>query len=135
MSENKITAAYERLSVGDEQRSGESVSIQNQKSLLEQYARNHGFKHIVHYTDDDESGRFFDRPGYVQMMDDVESGKIGIILMKDSSRLGRDYIQVGLAMDANVKHKLKKYLLHFCEQKTDTPRAEMVSVFYFNRSM
>jgi hypothetical protein len=51
MNENKITAAYERLSVGDEQRSGESVSIQNQKLLLEQYARNHGFKHIVHYTE------------------------------------------------------------------------------------
>jgi DNA invertase Pin-like site-specific DNA recombinase len=99
MSENKITALYERLSVGDEQRSGESVSIQNQKLLLEQYAKNHGFRNTIHYTDDDESGRFFDRPGYVQMMDDVESGKVGIILLKDSSRLGRDYIQVGLAME------------------------------------
>jgi DNA invertase Pin-like site-specific DNA recombinase len=99
MNENKITALYEGMSVGDEQRSGESVSIQNQKLLLEQYARNHGFRNTVHYTDDDESGRFFDRPGYVQMMGDVESGKIGIILVKDSSRLGRDYIQVGLAME------------------------------------
>ena len=60
MNENKITALYERLSVGDEQRSGESVSIQNQELLLEQYARNHGFKQIVHYIDDDESGCFFD---------------------------------------------------------------------------
>ena len=99
MSKTKITALYERLSVGDEQRSGESVSIKNQKVLLEQYAKSHGFRNTVHYTDDDESGRFFDRPGYVQMMNDVENGKIGIILLKDSSRLGRDYIQVGLAME------------------------------------
>lgn len=99
MSENKITALYERLSKGDKERIGDSVSIQHQKELLEQYARKHGFRQIVHYTDDDESGRFFDRPGYVQMMDDVENGKIGVILLKDSSRLGRDYIQVGLAME------------------------------------
>ena len=95
MNDNRSTAAYERLSKGDEERSGESLSIQNQKVLLEQYAKKHGFKNIVHYTDDDESSRFFDRPGFVQMMEDVESGKIGVIVLKDSSRLGRDYIQVG----------------------------------------
>ena len=99
MNDNRNTAAYERLSKGDEERSGESISIQNQKVLLEQYAKKHGFRNIVHYTDDDESGRFFDRPGFVQMMEDVESGKIGIIILKDSSRLGRDYIQVGLVME------------------------------------
>jgi hypothetical protein len=100
MHENKITALYERLSKGDDDRDGgESNSIQNQKQLLEQYAQSHGFKNTVHYTDDDESGRFFDRKGYVRMMEDVESGKIGVILLKDSSRLGRDYIQVGLAME------------------------------------
>ena len=74
----KITALYERLSIGDEQRGGEdSSSIKSQKTQLEQYAKQHGFANIRHYTDDDESGRFFDRTGYSQMMEDVESGKVG----------------------------------------------------------
>jgi DNA invertase Pin-like site-specific DNA recombinase len=85
MNENKITALYERLSKGDKERSEESLSIQNQKLMLEQHAKSHGFRNIAHYTDDDESGRFFDRPGYMQMMDDVENGKIGVILLKDEN--------------------------------------------------
>jgi DNA invertase Pin-like site-specific DNA recombinase len=99
MNENKITALYERLSKGDKERSEESLSIQNQKLLLEQHAKNHGFRNIAHYTDDDESGRFFDRPGYVQMMDDVESGKIGVILLKDE----------------NCKQRIKILCRNFCE--------------------
>ncbi len=54
---------------------------------------------IKHYIDDDESGRFFDRSAYVQMMDDVENGKVGIVIMKDMTRWGRDYLQVGNAME------------------------------------
>ena len=54
---------------------------------------------IKHYTDDDESGRFFDRNGYARMMEDVEKGKIGIVVMKDMTRWGRDYLQVGNAME------------------------------------
>ena len=81
----KITALYERLSIGDEQRGGEdSSSIKSQKEQLEQYAKQHGFANIRHYTDDDESGRFFDRTGYSQMMEDVEGGKIGVVIMKDA---------------------------------------------------
>jgi len=89
----KITALYERLSIGDERnrQSGEdSNSIQSQKIQLEQYAKQHNFTNIRHYTDDDESGRFFDRTGYTRMMEDVESGKIGIVIMKDLTRWGRD---------------------------------------------
>jgi len=98
--QTKITALYERLSHGDEQRNGgDSNSIKNQKLQLETYAKQQGFTNIKHYTDDDESGRFFDRDGYTRMIDDVESGKVGIVVMKDLTRWGRDHIQVGIAME------------------------------------
>ena len=97
---NKITALYSRLSVGDEDRdSGESNSIVNQKAFLERYARDKKLINIRHYIDDDESGRFFDRSAYTQMISDVEQGKIGIVIMKDMTRWGRDYLQVGNAME------------------------------------
>ena len=130
----KITALYERLSV-DDGSMDESNSIQNQKILLEQYAEKHGFTNIRHYTDDGISGlRFSDRPGYVQMMDDIEDGKVAVCLVKDVSRLGRDHLRVGMCMDAYVKHKLKKYapflqnihIRHFSNTKqavgSDLPR-------------
>ncbi len=97
---NKITALYSRLSVGDEDRDGgESNSIVNQKAFLERYARGQKLINIRHYIDDDESGRFFDRSAYKQMINDVEQGKIGIVIMKDMTRWGRDYLQVGNAME------------------------------------
>ena len=97
---SKITALYSRLSVGDEDRDGgESNSIQNQKMFLENYARGQHLTNIRHYIDDDESGRFFDRSAYSRMMDDVENGKIGVCIMKDLTRWGRDYLQVGNAME------------------------------------
>ena len=87
----KITALYSRLSVGDEDRDGgESNSIVNQKAFLERYARQHKLMNIHHYIDDDESGRFFDRSAYTQMISDVEQGKIGIVVMKDMTRWGRN---------------------------------------------
>ena len=96
----KITALYSRLSVGDEDRDGgESNSIVNQKAFLERYARQNKLMNIRHYIDDDESGRFFDRSAYTQMISDVENGKIGIVIMKDMTRWGRDYLQVGNAME------------------------------------
>ena len=97
---SKITALYSRLSVGDEDRDGgESNSIQNQKIFLENYVRGQHLTNIRHYIDDDESGRFFDRSAYSRMMDDVENGKIGVCIMKDLTRWGRDYLQVGNAME------------------------------------
>jgi DNA invertase Pin-like site-specific DNA recombinase len=104
----KITALYERLSSGDEQRNGEdSNSIKNQKLQLETYAKSQGFGNIRHYTDDDESGRFFDRDGYVKMMEDVESGKVGVVIMKDLTRWGRDHVQVGIAMETFRKNNVR----------------------------
>ena len=97
---SKITALYSRLSVGDEDRDGgESNSIQNQKKFLESHARLLKLTNIRHYIDDDESGRFFDRSAYSRMIEDVENGKIGVCIMKDMTRWGRDYLQVGNAME------------------------------------
>lgn len=89
---------YERLSRDDEL-NGESNSISNQKKLLEQYAKEHGFTNLVHFTDDGISGTRFDRPGFLAMMKEVESGKVGTILIKDMSRMGRDYLKVGQYME------------------------------------
>ena len=86
--------------MGDEDRDGgESNSIQNQKKFLESYARQLKLTNIRHYIDDDESGRFFDRSAYSRMIEDVENGKIGVCIMKDMTRWGRDYLQVGNAME------------------------------------
>ncbi|XBX08460.1 recombinase family protein [Enterocloster clostridioformis] len=97
---SKITALYSRLSVGNEDRDGgESNSIQNQKKFLESHARQLELTNIRYYIDDDESGRFFDRSAYSRMIEDVENGKIGVCIMKDMTRWGRDYLQVGNAME------------------------------------
>ncbi len=78
----KITALYERLSKDDEQ-SGESNSITNQKKILEDYAEKNGYTNICHYTDDGWSGASFDRPNWKRLIDDVEQGKIGTVIVKD----------------------------------------------------
>ena len=93
-TEGKITALYERLSRDDEL-AGDSNSIVNQKSYLLEYAASHGFTNCVHYTDDGWSGGNFDRPAWKQMMADIEAGKVGIVLTKDMSRIGREYLQTG----------------------------------------
>ena len=105
---SKITALYSRLSVGDEDRDGgESNSIQNQKKFLESYARQLKLTNIRHYIDDDESGRFFDRSAYSRMIEDVENGKIGVCIMKDMTRWGRDYLQVGNAMEVFRRNNVR----------------------------
>ena len=92
--EIKITALYERLSRDDEQ-SGESNSIQNQKKYLEEYARQHGLRNIRHFYDDGYSGTNFNRPGFAALLEEVEAGRVETLVVKDLSRLGRNYIEVG----------------------------------------
>ena len=75
MDTRMITALYERLSRDDDVE-GESNSIQNQKKLLEEYAKQHGFPNPVHFTDDGISGTCFDRPGFLEMMKQVEAGRV-----------------------------------------------------------
>lgn len=93
-AEEKITALYERLSHDDELL-GDSNSVVNQKTMLESYAAQHGFSNCVHYTDDGYSGGNFDRPSWKRMLADIEAGKVGAVLAKDMSRIGRDYLQTG----------------------------------------
>lgn len=94
----KITALYERLSRDDELE-GESNSIVNQKKILEEYASKNNLTNIIHFTDDGISGTQFDRPGFMEMMNGVNQGNIGCIIVKDMSRLGRDYLKVGQCME------------------------------------
>ena len=89
-----ITALYPRLSHEDELQ-GESNSISNQKRILETYAKQNGFSNLRWYTDDGFSGANFQRPGFQAMLADIEAGKVGTVIVKDMSRLGRNYLQVG----------------------------------------
>ena len=98
MAKTKIALLYERLSRDDELQ-GESFSIQNQKIMLEDFARRNGFPRFRHYTDDGVSGTRFDRPGFMAMMEEVEDGNVETIIVKDMSRLGRDYLKVGQVME------------------------------------
>ncbi len=90
-----ITALYPRLSHEDTLQ-GESNSISNQKRILEAYARQNGFSNLKWYTDDGFSGANFQRPGFQSMLADIEAGLVGTVIVKDMSRLGRNYLQVGM---------------------------------------
>ena len=96
--DNYIAGIYVRLSKDDE-RAGESLSIENQKLLLTQYAREQGW--VIHdiYADDGISGTTFERPGVQRLLDDAKAGIINLIIVKDLSRFGRNYIEVGKYTD------------------------------------
>ena len=98
MRNEKITPLYERLSRDDELQ-GESNSISHQKQMLEEFARRNGLLNPTHFTDDGVSGTRFDRPGFLAMMEEVEAGRVEAIVIKDMSRLGRDYLKVGQVME------------------------------------
>lgn len=100
----KITALYERLSRDDEQQ-GESNSITNQKNFLEDYARKNNYTNIRHFTDDGVSGTTFDREGFQAMIAEVEAGNVAVIIVKDMSRFGRDYLKVGFYTEVMFKEK------------------------------
>ena len=95
LSQDEITALYCRLSQDDKQE-GDSNSIINQKKILKKYAMDRGYTNIRFYIDDGISGTTFNRPGFQSMIADVEAGKVKRVIVKDMSRLGRDYLQVGM---------------------------------------
>ena len=105
----KITALYERLSRDDELQ-GESNSITNQKHFLEDYARKNGFVNIRHFTDDGVSGTTFDRGGFQSMIAEVEAGNVAVIIVKDMSRFGRDYLKVGFYTEVMFKEKGVRFI-------------------------
>ena len=90
----KITALYLRLSREDEQ-SGESNSISNQRALLTEYAKKNGFKNIKIFIDDGVSGATFNRSGFQEMLELIEQDMVSTVIVKDMSRFGRNYLEVG----------------------------------------
>ena len=105
----KITALYERLSRDDELQ-GESNSILNQKRYLEDYARQNGFKNLEHFTDDGYSGTNFNRPGFNRMLEAVEAGRVETVIVKDMSRFGRNYLQVGFYTEIQFPNKGVRFI-------------------------
>ena len=93
-----ITALYCRLSQEDA-REGESLSIENQKKMLSEYAERNGFRNCQYYVDDGFSGVNKNRPEYVRMLNDVENGLVGTVIVKDQSRLGRDHLETDKLME------------------------------------
>lgn len=98
MTQTYNAGIYCRLSRDDE-RTGESVSIENQRVLLTRYVQEQGWNLIQTYVDDGVSGTTFDRPGLNAMISDIRAGKINLVIVKDLSRFGRDYIETGKYID------------------------------------
>ncbi len=91
-----VTALYVRLS-NDDKVDGESNSISNQKKILSRYCKEHGYTKLQLYDEDDGySGTNFNRPGFQRMLADIKAGKIARVIVKDMSRLGRNYLEVGM---------------------------------------
>ena len=93
-----ITALYCRLS-RDDGTDNDSNSIINQKKLLQKYAKEHGFENTRNYVDDGYTGTNFNRPGFQKLLEDIDMGYVSVVIVKDMSRLGRDYLQVGYYTD------------------------------------
>ena len=113
---DKITALYCRLSVEDtkdEKQNGKedlSNSIQNQKAMLLQYARDHRFPHPTFFIDDGYSGVTYDRPGFQKMLDEIEAGHVGTVITKDLSRLGRNSALTGLYINYTFPQNDVRYI-------------------------
>ena len=123
--EPKITALYERLS-RDDDLAGESNSITNQKKYLEDYAQKNGFKNIRHFTDDGFSGVNFNRPGFQSLMKEVEAGNVETLIVKDMSRLGRNYLQVGFYIRKFCSHRKTSDSLQSTTASTATMLQTMI---------
>lgn len=93
-----ITALYCRLS-RDDGAEGDSNSVANQKRLLQKYAKENGFDNTRYYVDDGYTGTNFNRPGFQKLLEDIDLGYVSAVIVKDMSRLGRDYLQVGYYTD------------------------------------
>lgn len=109
MKKERITALYERLSRDDEL-TGESNSISNQKDYLEKYAKDNGFTDIRHYTDDGFSGVNFNRPGIQKLIADVNEGIVGTIIVKDMSRFGRNHVMVDFYREMLFPEKKVRFI-------------------------
>ena len=105
----KITALYSRLSRDDEA-AGDSLSIVNQKAMLEKYAAQNGFSNIVHFSDDGFSGGNFERPDWKRLIEEIEKGNVATVISKDMSRVGRDYLQTGFYTEVFFREKSVRFI-------------------------
>jgi len=105
-AETKITALYSRLSMEDDL-TGDSMSIQNQKAILTEYANKNSFTNIRHFIDDGKTGVNFDRDGWQQLIKEVEAGNVAVCIIKDMTRFGRDHVQVGMYMELFRRHGVR----------------------------
>ena len=129
---NKITALYCRLSQ-DDMLAGESNSITNQKEILLRYAHENHFPNPQFYVDDGWSGTTFERPDFQRMIRDMENGKIGIIITKDLSRLGRDYLMTGQYIELIFPDHDVRYIA--INDSVDTAKSAKSSNGVFFRSI
>lgn len=129
MFTDKITALYCRLS-NDDDLQGESNSITNQKAILKKYADENGLGNTQFYVDDGFSGTNFNRPDFMRMMEDVKSGKIGTIITKDLSRLGRDYLMTGQYIEMILPDYDVRYIA--INDNVDTLRSENEMMVFKN---
>lgn len=114
-----ITALYCRLS-RDDGTEGDSNSIANQKKLLTKYAKENGFANTRFYVDDGYTGTNFNRPGFQKLLEDMEKGCVSAIIVKDMSRLGRDYLQVGYYTDTFFPdHNIRFIAINDCVDSDD----------------
>ena len=130
---DKITALYERLSRDDELQ-GDSNSIVNQKAMLEKYAKENGFKNLQHFTDDGYSGTNFNRPAWQELISLVDEGKVGTVIVKDMSRIGRNYLEVGMYTEVkfpnnDIIHIDDSVSATLCRSNTHTSRICIGIVF------
>lgn len=137
---DKITAIYCRLSRDDEL-AGESNSITNQKAQLTRYAHDQGFRNIEYFVDDGYSGANFQRPDWQRMMELVEADKVGVLLVKDMSRAGRNYLEVGFYTEILLpKHNVRFIAVNSGvdsanQQENDfTPFLNVINEFYVRDS-
>ena len=105
----QYTILYGRLSQEDE-RAGESNSIQHQRDLLEKYARDKGFENTLFLADDGYSGTNFERPSWKKIVEMIEAGEVSTLIVKDASRLGREYLQVGSYMEIYFPQKNVRFI-------------------------
>ena len=128
-AENKITALYCRLSQ-DDGREGESNSISNQKEILAQYARANGFHNTMFFVDDGISGTTFDRPNFQRMQRMIENGEIGVVIVKDLSRFGRNYLDVGKYLE--IKYPTLGVRFIAIQENVDTLKNTGTEMMPFN---
>ena len=105
----KWTALYCRLS-RDDDNEGDSNSIQHQKQILEKYAKDHSITNYKFYVDDGYSGTSFNRPGFQEMLADIEAGYVDCVIVKDMSRFGRNYLEVGMYTEIMFPEKDVRFI-------------------------